>query len=379
MEAKLIQRLTAFRKDLHQHPELSSQEERTQQQVKAFLTSLGIETIVAVGGTGLLVSFYGKIAGPSVALRGDMDALPIQEINTFDHRSKTPGISHKCGHDGHTTLLLGVAAHFVQHPPERGSLHLIFQPGEEDGYGAAAILADPAFDIQPDWVFALHNLPGYPLHQVVCRPGTFTAAVQSILIRLTGKTSHAAEPEHGLNPAQAIAAIIHDFEEKVQPDIHREDFQLITPIYLQMGEPSYGVSAGAGEAHFTLRTWDNARMEALSNQLAELATSIAQSYGLSIDIDWTQSFFANQNEAQAVASIQRASQAAGLTYEERSAPFKWGEDFGLFTNQFRGAMLGLGAGEDCPALHNPDYDFPDALISTGTALFVALVEEVMKD
>jgi len=193
MEEATINDLITFRKDLHKHPEVSQKEKETQKRIINFLKEQGIDG-QKIGGTGVMVKFDSKVEGKTVMLRSDHDALAIQEINEFDHKSQNEGVSHKCGHDGHTAIMCGVANYFHEHPIAKGKLVLIFQPAEENGEGAKAVLADSQFDFTPDLVFALHNLPGYPLHQVVLKEGNFTAAAKTIIIKLDGKTAHAAEP-----------------------------------------------------------------------------------------------------------------------------------------------------------------------------------------
>lgn len=370
--------LIAFRKDLHRHPEVSQKEQRTQRRIIQFLDTLGIKG-KSIGGTGVIVKFDSGKAGKIIMLRSDHDALPIQEINDFNHKSTVDGVSHKCGHDGHTAIMCGVAEYFKSNPLAKGKLILIFQPAEENGEGAKAVLADALFDFEPDYVFAFHNLPGYPLHQVVIKDGSFTAAAKSILIKLDGKTSHAAEPELGINPAEAISEIISMFETETQSDLNKDDFALATPVFIHMGEKSYGVSAGHGEVHYTLRTWSSEVMDAFSKRITDQVEKISQKHGLRSTISWTEAFEANKNNPEAVRFIKEAISQNKFDFAERERPFKWGEDFGLFTQKHPGAMFGIGSGEDCPALHNPDYDFPDEIIPTAIKMFTTIVEKAINE
>ncbi len=367
--------LKDVRRYLHQNPELSTEEEQTQAFLKAKLKRIGIDQIEQVGGTGLAVKFKGEKSGNHILLRADMDALPIQEINDFEYASKVNGVSHKCGHDGHTTILLGVADKLQKEGIERGEVCLVFQPAEENGKGAKAILEDENFNFRADRAFALHNLPGYPLHKIVCRKGSFTAAAKSVIFKLHGKTSHAAEPEKGINPGLAIAKILNLSEELSIKELERDDFALITLVYVTMGEKSYGVSAGYGEVHLTLRTWQNEIMDELEKQLVNRVQKIGATYGLKIEEKWLEMFDANDNDEEAFATIRESADELGLSFEERSTPFKWGEDFGLFTRKYQGAMFGIGAGENTPALHNPDYDFPDEITETGINMFTTIIKK----
>lgn len=378
MEETFLNQLVQFRQELHQHPEVSQKEFQTQQRIIHKLTELGVGKIIPIGGTGVLALFEGKQPGKTVMLRADTDALPIQEVNEFAHRSVVEGVSHKCGHDGHTAVMMAVAAHLADYPLDQGRALLLFQPAEENGEGAKAVLADSQFPFAPDWVFAFHNLPGYPLHQVVVREGSFTAAAKSIILKLDGKTSHAAEPELGINPAMAISELIQMLDSVSRPDISKDNFSLTSPVYIHLGEKSYGVSAGHGEVHYTLRTWDNETMDALCERIVEEAITIARKHNLKLTIDWTESFFANQNDKEAVEMIRQSAANNNLSVVDRDTPFKWGEDFGLFTEKYRGAMFGIGSGENHPALHNPDYDFPDAILPTGFGMFLSILNQALK-
>ncbi len=378
MEKTIIMDLIAFRKELHQHPEVSQNEIETQKRIISFLEQHEIDGI-EVGITGVMVIFDSVKQGKTIMLRSDHDALPIQEINDFEHKSLFEGVSHKCGHDGHTTIMCGVAKHLKDNPISNGKVILLFQPAEENGEGAKAVLADTKFDFNPDLVFALHNLPKYPLHTIVCREGSFTAAAKSIIIKLDGKTSHAAEPELGINPAGAISDLVKMFEKVSQPDLNKDDFALTSPIYIHMGELSYGVTAGHGEIHYTLRTWNNETMNNLCKDILNRTDEIVQNYGLKSTISWTEEFSSNQNHPDAVKLIQESIGENKLEQEERTTPFKWGEDFGLFTEKHKGAMFGIGSGVDCPALHNPDYDFPDEIIPTGINMFTTIIAKALND
>lgn len=366
--------LKSFRRYLHQHPELSNHEGATMRYVKAHLEKLNHDGLMEVGKTGLAIFFKGKSEGRKILLRADMDALPIQEINDFEYKSQNPGVSHKCGHDGHTTIMLGVAQHLSDQKPVSGEVCLIFQPAEENGTGARQILSDENFSFKADKAFALHNLPGYPLHQIVCREGTFTAAAKSVIFKLHGKTSHAAEPEKGINPGLAISEILQLSESLSQKDIDQDDFRLITMVHIEMGEKAYGVSAGYGEVHFTLRTWKNDIMEKLDHELVDSVQQICDNHGLKLEREYLEIFHANENDTEAYELIKQAAIENDFSYEDRPTGFKWGEDFGLFTEKYKGAMFGIGSGENCPALHNPDYDFPDEITATGISMFTKIVE-----
>ena len=373
-----IDSVVQLRKELHKHPEVSGKEIETSKRIISFLENYAPdELITGVGTTGVLAIYKGKKAGKTALFRCELDALPIEETNSFEHRSIFNGVSHKCGHDGHMAILCGLAAELHTNKPESGTVILLFQPAEEDGSGAQKVLLDSKFAaIQPDYVFALHNLPGFPINQIVVKNETFTCAVNSIIIKLKGKTAHAGEPEKGINPALAIAAIINQFDANNQLDNSKENYCLITPIYTKIGSKAYGVAAGEGEIHFTVRSDSNLQMRKIELALENLAKSIAKVHQLKCKTSWKQSFQANENDKTAVTFIKKAAKSNGFELFEKEKPFTWGEDFGLFTQHYPGAMFGLGSGVNTPALHNPDYDFPDEIIATGVSVFHHISKQI---
>ncbi len=371
---------TAFRKTLHQHPELSGQEVNTAKRIAQYLSAHTKASVQSVAGTGVLATFDSGVAGDTILLRSDHDALPIQEINTFEHKSIIKNVSHKCGHDGHTTIMLGVAEALTDFPIARGKVMLLFQPSEENGMGAKAVLADENFDIEKiDYAYALHNLPGFAKNEIVYKHQSFTAHIKSLIIKLTGKTAHAAEPEKGHNPDLAISELIQYCHELTNNIPARDDFFLITIVHVNVGDTAYGISAGYGELHLTIRAWDKNTFDKNCEQLLSRINTTANKYSLTTDMEWTQTFHANQNNITAVENIKAAADQLNISNTEIAHPFKWGEDFGLFTQHCKGAMFGIGAGESCPALHNPDYDFPDDITETGIQIFYQILKQHLID
>ena len=374
-----MEELIQLRQELHKYPEVSGNEKETTKRVLDFLLKYKPnEVITNLGGNGILAIYKGNETGKSVLFRCELDALPIQEINTFKYKSSIDGVSHKCGHDGHMAISCGLAKMLHENPLEKGTVMLLFQPAEEDGSGAKAVMADSKFkNIKPDFAFALHNLPGFPLHQIIVKENAFTCAVNSIIIQLEGKTSHAGEPENGINPALAIAEIIQVFNSKIQAVLSAENYCLITPIHINMGEKAYGISAGYGEVHFTVRSDSNAFMQKTENDLENIVSKIAEKYNLKVNMQWTEKFQANENNKEAVNYIRKLAAKLELSVLEKELPFTFGEDFGLITQHFKGAMFGLGSGESTPSLHNPDYDFPDEIMQTGVSLFYQITKEIL--
>ncbi|MEO8733747.1 MAG: amidohydrolase, partial [Flavobacteriales bacterium] len=371
--------LKAFRRDLHAHPEISGEEKQTAKRVLTVLHELKPdELLTEVGGTGILATFGTDETGPQVMVRCELDALPIQEVNDFAHRSTSTGVSHKCGHDGHMAILTGLAATLSSDRPTKGRVHLLYQPAEENGAGAAAVLKDPRMkDRRFDLVLALHNLPGYPLGGAVVRKGAFTASVNSMVIAFEGRTSHAAEPENGTNPALAVAELLTGAL-ALQHNVPTEDgLRVVTVVHVNLGSEDYGISAGNAEVHLTVRCWTDVELEKLQQDVEDLSRKLAKKHDLGVKIRYCFTFKANQNDVAAAELVADAVRSTGHKLISRDHPFKWGEDFGLFTAKYKGCMFGLGSGEEMPALHNPDYDFPDELIPHGVELFNTAVRSFL--
>lgn len=362
-----------LRKHLHQNPELSGFEVETAKTISTFLQKYTPDELLeGLGeGTGIIAIYQPeKEVKHTIMFRCELDALPIQEINDFEHKSIFQNVSHKCGHDGHMSVMSALAKKLSKQRMQQTKVILLFQPAEENGEGAVAIYNDPRFKkLNPDKVFALHNLPGYDHHDIVVKNHTFTCAVNSIIIKLQGKTAHAGEPENGDNPALAIAQIINEFNKKIQPDPTKEKFSILTPIFLTMGTQDYGISAGYGEVHYTFRRSANSEMKELEEELEQIVSKAAEKFNLKPEISWTQKFSANENDPETVDFVRQAARDCQFNLVERETPFQWGEDFGIFTEHYKGAMFGLGSGKNTPSLHNPDYDWPDEITKTGAAIF----------
>ena len=366
-----------IRRELHQHPELSGHEARTARFVEDKLQAFHPTKVIRhVGGHGLLVEYFFSEDGPTVLFRADMDAVAVQEPDDIPHHSQTPGVAHKCGHDGHTTILLRFARMLSEHPLTKGRILLLFQPAEENGSGSKAVLDTKVLDYYKiDKAFALHNIPGYPASAVLCKEDSFTCAVVSVSITLTGKTSHAAEPQKGISPIPATLNIVDELLRWNNTDIQSDDYFLSTIVEIHVGEEAYGVSAGNSVIRATLRAKTDKLLHQHAQQLKELvATECKRTPDLQHEMEWLEPFSANENDPQSVGMIKNAALRNNLPYIELQTPFSWGEDFGLFTQQYKGAIFGLGSGENCAPLHSPQYDFPDEVIETGATLFYTIAE-----
>lgn len=371
--------LTTLRRQLHRHPDLSGQEAATVQRIINFAWQYHPSRIISpVGGNGLAIVYEFSGKGPSIMIRCELDALPIEEANAFEHRSAVKGVSHKCGHDGHMAIVAGLMGWIEEQAFIKGTIVLLFQPAEETGQGAPAVLNDPSFaGIQPDYLFALHNLPGEPLHQIIIVEKRFSATVQSLAIHLQGKQSHASEPEKGINPALAMAYITQRFAELINDNVKDESFALLTPVYSRMGAPAYGINAGKGELHYTIRTWSEEQMQQLKERLLMIVVDACAIHSLQFHIDWFDFFPSAVNDARCNQLVREAAIASGLSIKEQPVPFKFGEDFGWYTAEYKSALFGIGAGIHHPALHHADYDFPDAIIETGIKMFGNIILQAL--
>ncbi|PJF10440.1 amidohydrolase [Pseudorhodobacter sp. MZDSW-24AT] len=372
--------LVDLRHDLHRHPEVSGAEAETARRVRRALAALAPDQIVTgLGGHGLAAVFNGAASGPTVMLRAELDALPIPEAPGPAHVSQVPGVAHLCGHDGHAVILIGVAHLLSQRRPAKGRAVLMFQPAEEDGSGAAAVLADPAFAaLRPDWAFALHNMPGLPLGQARVSAGPANCASVGLRLQLQGRTAHAATPDTGLSPQAALFALIPALSALGPGGALGPDFRLVTVTHARLGTPTFGIAPGEAELWVTLRSLGDAPMRELKARACALSEEMALRHGLSLRLSWHDDFAACHNDPQAVTQIEAALAQAGVPYTPAEGPMRASEDFGRFAQTgARSAMFLLGAGEESPALHDPAYDFPEALIAPGVSVFAALLQKLL--
>ncbi|MCA1453654.1 amidohydrolase [Bradyrhizobium sp. BRP22] len=371
--------LIIWRRNLHRRPELSGQEKETAQAVQALLRATGADEIVTeLGGHGVLGIYRGDALGPTIMLRAELDGLPIQETSARPHRSITPGKAHLCGHDGHMTILAAVARGLGRKRPRCGQALLLFQPAEEDGSGAAAVLADKKFDqVQPDFVFALHNLPGLPLGHVAIADGLVNCASRGMQIKLSGRTAHASNPELGVSPQRAVVRLLSDITGLGRGGTLDQEFSMVTVTHARLGEPAFGISPGYAEVWLTLRTLTDARMETLRSSAEQLVRRVADSERLEVDVVYRDVFGHCTNAPEAVARLKDALDAEEIEYSGQGLPLRGSEDFGLFNRRSRSAMFFLGAGVDHAGLHVSNYDFPDELIEIGSRVFMRTLRDLL--
>jgi len=375
-----LDEIVELRWRLHRSPELAGSEAATAGVMAAFLGAQRPDGLLAgLGGRGVAARFDGPEDGPSVLLRAELDALPIQEAGDGPHHSERPGVAHLCGHDGHMTFIAGVASRLARLRPPRGRVWLLLQPSEETGEGARRVVADPRFrEIDPDWAFAIHNLPGYPLGRVLVREGTFACGSVGLLARLHGTTAHAAHPELARSPAATVARLIPRLDGLADDAATSNDpFALATVIHARLGDMAFGTTPGEAVVCITLRSDSEDVLGRLRDAAVAAVSEEAERDGLGWETSWVEPFSVTVNHPEAVAAARAAAARLGLEIEELEEAFRWSEDFGEIIRGRRGALIGLGAGEEQPPLHAPTYDFPDALLATGIDLFCALLDHLL--
>lgn len=368
--------LIEVRHKLHQLAEPSGQEKETQKYILEILNQFAPTKVHTFANSYNVIAEYDFGRGTTVLFRADFDAIRVQEDLPIDYKSFTEGVSHKCGHDGHAAILLSLAQKLHENPLPCGKILLFFQAAEETGAGAAQLVQSQFLTCyDAPHVYALHNIPSEKLGTVITKNNSFTCSVVSCDIELHGHTSHAAEPQLANCPYNAAKKIADKILSLSQFDIKHPHYRLVTLIEFRVGEKAYGVTAGHGILRFTLRTQDDKLLKETQAEIENFVKEIASQAQLEQEIRWLEYFAASRNHARAIENIHNAAKELGLAIHEKEIPFSWGEDFGLLTQHYEGALFGLGSGEDTPTLHHPDFDFPDALIAIGSNVFYNIATE----
>ncbi len=377
----MLDELIRLRQELHQHPELSHKETLTAQRIYSFVSAhQPSEIITKIGGEGLAVCYNYSEVGPTVAIRCELDALPIEEENQLAYQSVVKGVSHKCGHDGHMAIVAGLSPWLREQNFNKGKVVLLFQPAEEIGKGAYDMVQDEKLaSLGIDYMFALHNIPGEKKHSIITMDERFSAEVISCSIKLEGQESHAAEPEKGISPAAALSMLIAALSKLNVPQTQNNNYAVLTPVYMHMGEQAYGISPALGEIHYTIRTWSAETMAELRSRIQHQVEIVCKEERLRFKLEWFEHFAAAQNNSFCNKLVKQAARANDFDVIEKPHPFKFGEDFGWFSKAYKTAMFGLGAGRGTPALHSRTYDFPDELIETGVKMFEEIITRLLED
>lgn len=366
-----LQDVINLRRTLHRYPELSKQEFETSKRISEFMQQFEPDEEISVAGTGKMFVFEGKEPGETIFFRCELDALPIQEHSpNLAYRSSINGVSHLCGHDGHMAIIAYLGKLISEHRPKKGKVVLLFQPAEETYLGAKDVVESPEFHaLSPDYMFALHNIPGVSKNKVLVKTGSFAAASCGITINLEGRTSHAAEPEKGNPPYPAATKIIEDIQEFTHSKKGFKSHVISTLIYIRMGEISFGVSPSSLEMGITLRAYENQDLNLLCKKAEEIIEKHAHDFALEFSHSYCEIYPATENAPECVQMITEAAKSNGLDIDQMEHPNNWSEDFAYYTATNKGAQFGFGSGEDIPPLHNPNYDFPDDLIEPAAHVF----------
>jgi amidohydrolase len=380
--------LTVIRRDIHRHPETAFEEQRTSQIVADKLTAWGIEVHRGLAKTGVVGTLKGKRPGQkTIGLRADMDALHLQEKNDFDYASSVPNKMHACGHDGHTTMLLGAAKHLAAAPDFAGTVHFIFQPAEEGLGGARVMIEEGLFDkFNCDAVYGMHNMPGIPTGRFAIRSGAMLASSDSWQVTFKGTGGHGAMPDRGTDPTFVAAQFIVAVQGIIGRNVPPSQAAVLSVGHIAGGSagspnviPSEVLISG------TARSFSAPVRALLARRLAEVAAGIAQAGGCTAESRYLRRYPSLIN---AVEQTSLAVEAAALTVgrenvEPNTPPISGAEDFAFMLEKKPGAyiMIGNGGTEEggCHNVHSPLYDFNDAILTTGAAYWVNLVQLELGD
>jgi len=367
--------LTAIRRDIHAHPELGMTEHRTADLVARKLEEWGIEAHRGVGVSGVVGVLRNGNGQASIGLRADMDALPIQEATGQPHASRTPGLMHACGHDGHTTMLLGAAKLLAETRAFNGTVNFIFQPGEEGAGGALAMLNDGLFDRFPcDAVYGMHNRPGLPVGKFLIGPGARYAGAAFFDVHVTGKGSHGARPEEGIDSALIVCHLATALQSIVSRNVSARETAVVSITRVHAGA-AYNVVPETGSLGGTVRAMKPEIMELVERNITRIATTIAAGFGATATVSFRTIASPLLNDpAEALVYGDAAVAVVGEANVDRDAPPVMGsEDFSYMMERVPGAHITIGNGETS-ALHNRGYDFNDEAIPYGVALYAEIVE-----
>ena len=370
--------LTRWRRDIHAHPELGFEEHRTSEFVAAKLEEFGVQVHRGIGGTGVVGVLRVGNETKSIGLRADMDALPILEENTFEHRSRHDGHMHACGHDGHTVMLLGAAKYLSESRDFRGQVNFIFQPAEEGIGGAKAMVDDGLFrDFPCDILFAMHNAPGMPVGSFGVKKGVVTAAGAFFDIEIKGRGAHGAYPQHGVDPVVVGAQMVNAIQSIVSRNVGPTEAAVVSITQFHSGD-AYNVIPASAHLSGTARTFSKSVMERVQERMTELAQSVAVGFSATAEVDFRTIFHpvVNDENAAEIAG-QVCDDLVGADRVRRDLSAGTGsEDFSFMLEEVPGCYLLIGNSDDDHQrpVHNPGYDFNDQALSGGASFFAKVVE-----
>jgi amidohydrolase len=374
--------MTSWRRDIHAHPELGFQEHRTADFVSSQLKKFGVEVHEGVGKTGVVGVLKSGSSAKRIGLRADMDALPILEANTFQHKSTKDGVMHACGHDGHTAMLLGAAKYLAATKSFDGTVHFIFQPAEEGIGGAKAMIDDGLFRRFPcEAVFGMHNRPGMPLGRFAVRSGPMMAGGAFFDIDIEGVGAHGARPESGVDPVLVAAHVTAALQSIVSRNVRPVDTAVLSVTQIHSGD-AYNVIPQRARLSGTARCFSNDVMALIEKNTKRLAQSVAAGFGAKATTDFRVTFpplLNNPKEADFAASI--CAEVVGVDHVKRDpALIMASEDFAFMLAEVPGCYINIGNGDGTGAceVHNPSYDFNDRALPYGASFFARLVEQRLR-
>ncbi len=366
--------LTAIRRDIHAHPELGLEEHRTAELVAAKLEEWGIEVHRGVGRTGVVGVLRSGSGNRAIGLRADMDALPMTEMTGLPWASTVPGKMHACGHDGHTTMLLGAAKYLAETKRFSGTVHFIFQPGEEGCGGALAMLEDGLFERFPcDAIYGMHNRTGMDVGTYAVRPGPAMAGGAFFDIVITGKGSHGARPEESVDPVLTACQLATALQSIVSRTLSPRDPAVVS-VTKVVGGDAYNVIPQTAVLSGTARFFDRAVGVLIEASMRRLAEGVASGFGATAAVDWRLIFAPTINAAEPTAAVERAVVGLGAPLVTDKPPVMGSEDFAFMLEKVPGAYLNVGNGPGFSP-HHPGYAFEDAAIPFGAGLYAKLVEQ----
>jgi len=373
--------LTKIRRDIHMHPELCFDEHRTSALVAEQLQSYGIEVSRGIAKTGVVGSLRVGSGKRAIGLRADMDALPLHEKNDFEHRSRNEGRMHACGHDGHTTILLGAARYLAKTRNFDGTVHFIFQPAEEGGGGGKVMVEEGLFERFPvDAVYGLHNTPRYPVGKFFTRPGPAMAASASFDLFVSGRGAHAARPESGLDPVVAAAHIITGLQTVVSRNVSPFDTAVVSITQVHAGH-AYNIIPEDVRICGNCRAYTTPVMDCIEDSIRRIAENTAAAHGSKTRLDFRRGYppLINHARETGIACDAAALVVGEANVDRNGAPRMASEDFSFMLEARPGAFIFLGNGdaEGSCDVHNPHYDFNDEILSVGASYFARLVEMTM--
>lgn len=369
----------AVRRDIHAHPELCYEEQRTSELVARMLSDWGIPIHRGLGKTGVVGIIRAGTSSRAVGLRADMDGLPVTEFNTFGHASVVKGKMHACGHDGHTTMLLSAAQYLAAHRNFDGTVYLIFQPAEEGGGGAREMIRDGLFDQFPmEAVFGMHNWPGLPAGHFGLRTGPIMAAGSRFRITVTGKGAHAAQPHLGIDPVPLACSMVLQCQTIAARHKDPVDPAVISVCMFHAGTTD-NVIPDTAELRGTIRTLSSALQQQLQRDVRLACEGLAHAYGAQVDVEFFQYYPATVNTPAETALCEAVIRATfGDERLSRDVPPNMtSEDFGFMLEERPGAYVLIGNAQDgatAPSLHHPKYDFNDDIIPAGVRYWVELAQ-----